>query len=59
MMDAREMLGVVQDLKEQTIINGFEKPKEVDGFFADNWMQILDILDDALHGYLLIQGKGE
>lgn len=57
MMDAREMLGVVQDLKEKTIINGFEKPKEVDGFFADNWMQILDILDDALHGYLLIQGK--
>ena len=52
MMDAREMLGVVQDLKERAIINGFEKPKEVDGFFADNWMQILDILDDALYEHL-------
>lgn len=52
MMDAREMLGVVQDLKERTIINGFEKPKEVDVFFADNWMQILDILDDALYEHL-------
>ena len=51
-MDAREMLDVAQDLKEQTIINGFEKSKEVDGFFADNWMQILDILDDALYEHL-------
>lgn len=52
MMDARTMLEKVQDLKEQVIVSGFDKPKEVDGFFSENWMQILDILDDALYEHL-------
>ena len=52
-MDAKEMLEKVQDLKEQVIVSGFDKPKEVDGFFTENWIQILDILDDALYEHLL------
>ena len=52
MMDARTMLEKVQDLKEQVVVNGFDKPKEVDEFFSENWMQILDILDDALYEHL-------
>ena len=52
MMDARTMLEKVQDLKEQVIVNGFEKSKSVDDFFNENWMQILDILDDALYEHL-------
>lgn len=48
----KEMLEKVQDLKEQTILNGFKKTKDVDKFFSENWMHILDILDDALYGYL-------
>lgn len=52
MISSREMLEKVQDLKELTLINGFNKPEEVDAFFNDNWMQILDILDDALYEHL-------
>lgn len=48
----KEMLDKVQDLKEQTILNGFKKTEDVDKFFSENWMHILDILDDALYGYL-------
>ena len=48
----REMLEKVQDLKEQTVMNGFRKTEEVDMFFNENWMHILDILDDALYEYL-------
>lgn len=48
----REMLEKVQDLKEQTVMNGFRKTEEVDRFFNENWMHILDILDDALYEYL-------
>lgn len=48
----KEMLNIVQDLKEQTILNGFKKTEDVDKFFSENWMHILDILDDALYGYL-------
>lgn len=48
----REMLEKVQDLKEQTIMNGFNKTEAVDKFFNENWMHILDILDDALYEYL-------
>jgi hypothetical protein len=48
----KEMLEKVQELKEQTIMNGFNKPKAVDEFFNENWMHILDILDDALYEYL-------
>ena len=51
-MTAKEMLEKVQSLKDQTIKGGFEKPEEVDTFFAEYWMQILDILDDALYSYL-------
>ena len=48
----KEMLNKVQDLKEQTIMNGFKKTAEVDEFFNENWMHILDILDDALYEHL-------
>lgn len=51
-MGAKEMLEKVQSLKELTIINGFERPLAVDEFFYENWMQILDILDDALYEHL-------
>ncbi len=51
-MGTKEMLEKVQELKEQTVMNGFRKPEEVDEFFSENWMHILDILDDALYGYL-------
>ena len=51
-MDAKEMLEKVQDLKEQAVLNNFEKTAEVEPFFNEYWMQILDILDDALYAYL-------
>ena len=51
-MSAREMLEKVQDLKEQCLLNGFEKTEEIDLFFSEYWMQILDILDDALYEHL-------
>ena len=51
-MDAVKMLQKVQELKEQTILNRYEKPEEVDVFFNEHWAQILDILDDALYAYL-------
>lgn len=51
-MSAKEMLEKVQELKEQCILNGLNKPSEVGEFFAKYWMQILDILDDALYEYL-------
>ena len=51
-MSAKEMLEKVQVLKEQTIFNGFTKPVDADKFWNENWIQILDILDDALYSYL-------
>lgn len=51
-LGAKEMLDKVQDLKEQTLLNGFRKTEDVDKFFNENWMHILDILDDALYEYL-------
>ena len=51
-MTAEEMLAKVQELKEQSIFNGFEKSEEVDKFFNENWMQILDILDNSLYEYI-------
>ena len=51
-MTAKEMLEKVQVLKEQCILNGFEKTEAINSFFNENWMQILDILDDALYTYL-------
>lgn len=51
-MNAREMLEKVQELKEQILFNNFKKTESVDKFFSENYMQILDILDDALYAYL-------
>ncbi len=51
-MSAKEMHESVAKLKMQVIRNGFEKTPAVDRFFAEHWMQILDILDDALFEYL-------
>jgi len=51
-MNAREMLEKVQDLKEQVLLNGFQKTEDVNKFFSENWMQVLDILDDAIYEYL-------
>lgn len=52
MMRTREMLDKVQQLKEDCILNGFERTDDVDQFLLENWMQILDILDDVLYVYL-------
>lgn len=51
-MTAKEMLEKVQNLKEQVIFTGFEKTPEIDEFFNENWLQILDMLDDALYAYI-------
>ena len=51
-MTAKELWDTVNELKMQTIMNGHVKPKEVDDFFNDHWMSILDILDDALYKHL-------
>jgi hypothetical protein len=51
-MTTKEMLEKVQFLKEQCILNGFEKTEAINNFFDENWIQILDILDDALYAYL-------
>ena len=54
-MSAKEMHEKIECLKEQVLLNGFRKTAEVDEFFNENWMQILDMLDDALYAHL--QGK--
>ena len=52
-MNPKEMLEKVQTLKEEAIFySGGTKTKAIEDFFNENWMQILDILDDALYGYL-------
>ena len=51
-MTAKEMFEKVQNLKEQVIFTGFEKTPEIDEFFNENWLQILDMLDDALYAYI-------
>lgn len=51
-MTAKQMLHKVQILKEQVLLNNFEKTPEVDAFFDEYWLQILDMLDDALYAYL-------
>lgn len=51
-MSAKEMLEKVQELKEQILLNGFRKTADVDAFFNEYWIQILDMLDDALYAYL-------
>lgn len=51
-MGPREMLEEVQKLKEQVILNNFNKTVEVERFFNQYWMLILDMLDDALYEYL-------
>ena len=54
-MNPKEMLEEVQRLKEESILMIFEKPEGVDKFFNEHWIQILDILDDALYRH--INGK--
>jgi hypothetical protein len=54
-MSAKEMHEKIESLKEQVLLNGFRKTAEVEEFFEEYWMQILDILDDALYAHL--QGK--
>ncbi len=54
-MNAEQMLEKVQDLKEQVLLNGFRKTVDVDEFFNEYWMQILDMLDDALYAH--VNGK--
>ena len=54
-MSAEEMLKKVQDLKEECFFNGFAKTEAIDKFFDEYWLQILDMLDDALYAHL--QGK--
>lgn len=54
-MNAEEMLKKVQDLKEECFFNGFAKTEAIDKFFDEYWLQILDMLDDALYAHL--QGK--
>lgn len=51
-MTTQEMLDAIQNFKEKAVENGFEKPDGLDEFFADYWLAILDILDDALYNYL-------
>lgn len=51
-MDAKAMHEKVMELKEGCLFNGCEKTKEIEDFFNENWMQILDILDDALYEHL-------
>ena len=51
-MSTKEMFEKIQELKEQIVFNGFRKTKDVDTFFSEYWMQILDMLDDALYAYL-------
>lgn len=51
-MGAKDLLAEVQRLKEVVLLNGFRKNQEVDEFFEEHWMQILDILDDALYKYI-------
>lgn len=57
-MTAREMLEKVQDIKERVVFGLLEGELDpsldnmIGEFFGDNWMRILDILDDALTAYL-------
>ena len=51
-MGPKEMYEEVQCLKEQVILNNYNKTVEIERFFNQYWMQILDILDDALYEYL-------
>ena len=51
-MSAKEMLEKVQEMKESLLFTGFAKTKEIDEFFDEHWMQILDMLDDALYAYI-------
>ena len=51
-MDAKEMLYYVEELKDECILNNGNKTIRIEEFFNNNWMQILDILDDALYEYV-------
>lgn len=47
---AEEMHQRIIMMKEQVFRNGFQKTDEIDEFFQEYWMEILDMLDDALFG---------
>ena len=49
---AEEMHQRIIMMKEQIIRNGFKRTEEIDKFFQEYWMEILDMLDDALYAYL-------
>ena len=51
-MTAEQMLEKVQNLKEQALLNGFEKTADIDMFFNENWLPILDMLDDAIYAHI-------
>ena len=51
-MTAKEMLKKVQDLKDEALYNENQAKENTMKFFEQKWMQILDILDDALYEYL-------
>lgn len=46
------MLYHVEELKEECILNNGNKTYGIEEFFNMYWMQILDILDDALYEYV-------
>lgn len=47
---AEEMHQRIIVMKEQTFRNGFQKTEEIDEFFQEYWMEILDMLDvEQLH----------
>lgn len=59
-MTAREMLEKVHDIKKRVVFDLLTDSDKLDPdldrmiveFFQVNWLQILDILDDALYEYL-------
>lgn len=56
-MEAKEMLEKVQQFKEEAVYNLITKgdgemPEGLKEFFEDNWVQVLDILDDVICAYL-------
>lgn len=57
MMSAKEMLEEVQRLKGSILLTGFKKNQAIDRFFEENWVQILDILEDALYEYVNERGE--
>ena len=51
-ISASEMHQKIVVMKEEIFRNGFCKTTDVEEFFQEYWMEILDMLDDALYAYL-------